>query len=1130
MLDVTAILLAIALYLGVLVGVGWRADHRVSQPDGRWRAIRYGLSLATLCSAWTYFGAVGDASRGSWLFVANAIGPVLAVTLFAPVWRRIALLAKQENVGSLADFLAARYGKSRPLGILVTCVAMLGALPYIALQLAVLTHVWAFAIGRHGGSGLQSILMIAVLVVMAMVFGTRRPSLTQHSRGFVSIIAIESGVKLSGLLAVAGLSLYALMVMPHPVETMLAAVPPFDYSSLATFATLTLLCTVTAFTLPRQFHLGFVALEAPADIGMASKVVPLYFGLWVVATLVIALGIRTGLGMMGISPYLQMLAIPMVRGDTLVALAAWLGGISAGGAMVVVELTAISAMVSNEIVLPLVSSALRERQAGSTIGGLIVLVRRITIVVIAALAWAYYLGVRGVEGPTDLGLTALTAFAQLVPPLLGGIYWRRGHAHGALAGVGAGILVWAIAIAAPAFVPPMGAPADGLGNNLWSVYSGSEAQWAILASLIANTACFIGVSLRARPRLIDTIQANSFVASNVPSHPRGGHEIDATMADLRHLLAQFLGEAEAGRTLRDIASSVRLGPLDEAQPVSPAAVRAAERVLAGVIGAPSARNVVAIAMAAGQRDAEEIGRILDEAGHAVHFSRELLQTTLESLPQGVCVVDGEAHIVAWNSRYLEFLGLAAENVHVGKALGSLLALATVGDTAQSYRRWREALRNGAAMHEELTLNGGRIFTLAGRILAGGDYLMTLTDITDLKQAEQVLTQNQEVLEQKVEARTRALTDANTAIEAARRDAEQATGAQRRFVAAASHDLVQPLHAARLFIGNALLAASDPAQHDLLQKADQAVEGAHRLLHALMKLSQLELGALHPRLEAVDAGAMLASLAAEFEPMAKARRLELVVLPTLRWVRTDRDLLRSILQNLLVNALRYTPQGRVVVVVRRAGDAARFEVRDTGVGIADEHLPTVFREFSRLAEGQGMADGAGLGLSIVARIAEALGHQVGVVSKRGIGSVFSVTVAAAAPRPVRMVAVQAPANLRGLRVLCVEDDEDVLLGTAALIERWGGVVTAVTRIVDVPGEADWDAVIADYKLGAGDGLALLRELSERAGLRVLVTATSGQDWAERLPREGIHVLSKPMPPLALQRLLEQQARAVNRAPM
>jgi CheY-like chemotaxis protein len=407
-------------------------------------------------------------------------------------------------------------------------------------------------------------------------------------------------------------------------------------------------------------------------------------------------------------------------------------------------------------------------------------------------------------------------------------------------------------------------------------------------------------------------------------------------------------------------------------------------------------------------------------------------------------------------------------------------------------------------------------------LAGGDYLMTLTDISDLKQAEQVL-------ERRVDERTRALTIANAAMEAARRDAEQATGTQRRFVAAASHDLVQPLHAARLFIGNALLGAQDGAQRDLLLKADQSVEGAHRLLLALLKLSQLELGALRPRLEPVDAGELLSSLAAEFEPMAKARRLELVVFPSAKWVMTDRDLLRSILQNLLVNALRYTHQGRVVVVARRAGDGVRFEVRDTGVGIADEHLPIVFGEFSRLVDGQQMAEGAGLGLSIVARIAHALGHRVGVASKKGVGSVFSVQVAATAPQPRRVQAAQAFANLQGLRVLCVEDDEDVLMATSALIERWGGVVSAVSKIADLPDGRGWDVAIADYNLGQGDGLSLLRDLAPRADLRILVTATPEPGWADSLPGEAIHLLRKPLPPLALHLLLQQQALALNRAP-
>lgn len=1107
MLDTTAMFAAIAIYIALLVTVGWLAERRDWRLSPRWRAVRHGLSLATLCSAWTYFGAVGEASRGSWLFVANALGPMLAITVFAPVWRRIAVLAKQENVGSLADFLAARYGKSRRLGILVTLVATLGALPYIALQLAVLGRAFSFATARGGDGALEAGALIAGLAALAVVFGTRRPSLTQRNQGFVSMIAVESLIKLSGLVATAALMLVLIALAAPHAPTTVPPVPPLR-DALALFATLTFLCTITTVTLPRQFHLAFVTLESPDDIAGAGRVVVGYFALWVAATLAIAVGVRSGYAVAGVDPAMQMLAVPLARGEPGVAMLAWLGGLSAGGAMVIVELTALSAMVSNEIVLPLIAPRLRHnRLAGREIGGAIVLVRRLTIAGIALLALVYHLGSAGAAGPTEQGLTALTAFAQLVPPLVGGLYWRRGHARGAMAGLIAGIAVWAWLIAAPAFLGAHGAIAG----------PAVPVEAAVAISLMANVACFVGFSWSAEPRLIDQIQANSFVAGPSGPAPAPRRAIEATMHDLRRLLAQFLGEAEAARALADIARDARRRPDDADAAVSPQMVRAAERVLAGVIGAPSARNVVAIAIAAGEHDAAAIARILDEAGDAVHFSRELLQTTLESLPQGVCVIDSGALIVAWNAPFLGFMGLDPGAVHVGAPLPELLEAGRRPGAREAFDRWRGAQSRSIPMAEEGPLGEGaetRVFSLTGRSLPGGDYLMTLADITELKRAEQVLTQNQEALEARVEERTRELTQANAALESARALAEAATGVQRRFVAAASHDLVQPMHAARLFIGNALLGKEHGAEAALLARADQAVEGAHRMLQALLKLSQLELGALKPHVEPVDAAALLRDLAAEFEPLAHARQLQLACLPGHDWVRTDRDLLRSILQNLLVNALRYTPHGRVVLAARRRGPDLRIEVRDSGVGIDPLALPEAFGEFARLAEGAALAEGAGLGLSIVARIAQALDHPLDVRSRPGLGSTFAVTVPRTRPAPV-VTPVRLPAvDLAGLCVLCIDDDADVLTATAALIRRWGAEVIALPGADGVPTARAFDAVIADYKLAQGNGLNLLRDLAGRAALRLLVTATPDDLPGAALAAEGIEVMTKPLPPLAL----------------
>ncbi|WP_408589035.1 ATP-binding protein [Novosphingobium sp.] len=1126
------VIAAIAAYLVVLIAIGWRADRlAVSPMRERLRPALHGLSLATLCSAWTYFGAVGDASKGSWLFVANALGPILAITVGYSVWRRIARLAKRENVGSLADFLAARYGKSRSLGILAAVVAGLGALPYIALQLTVLTSTWHYVGGRSDQAGWQTAGLTAVLAAIAIFFGARRPSLTQHNRGLVGMLAFESVVKLTGLLGVAGLALLLFSRSPMGIAHSFAEAMPVRPMSGGAFLTLVMLCTVTAFTLPRQFHLSFVAIENVEDSRSAAWIVPVYFTLWVAATLVIAVAIRAGYGEPGVTPQLQVLGVPAHAGYLLIALLALLGGLSAGAAMVVVELTAVSAMVSNEIVLPLLSGTLGSRPGEADAGRAVVRVRRWTIVAMAALAWCYFLGIRTVEGPTELGLTALTAFAQLMPALIGGIYWRRGHAHGAIAGIMAGMAVWALAIAAPAFVANDGQFASLALGSLWPS-PGWPTELAVWFSLALNGSLYIVVSLRTVPRLIDTIQANSFVEESGRAPLGDGRQIKATVAHLRALLVQFLGRQEADKALREFNADARHGALGDQQSITPALARAAERLLAGVIGAPSARNVVAIALAVDSQDANEISSILDEAGHAVHFNRELLQTTLDSLPQAVSVLDAQLALVAWNAAFLRFLSIAVDDVHVGKSLPALVRAggrsAAAQETRERLLECAAAVRAGAPVVTEHDVGEGLVVQIAGRGLAGGDFLLTLTDVSDLRAAEHVLTRSKAELEALVEERTAALVSANLALAEATRLAEQATRSQRRFVASASHDLVQPLHAARLFIGNALVGADDADRATpLLRKADQSVEGAHRLLHALLNLSRLEIGALEPKLEAVDLGDLLQSLAEEFAQQACTRGLELVVLPTSRWVRSDRDLLRAMLQNLMLNALRYTPQGRVVVCTRlacasadEAGDAAggsvRIEVRDTGVGIASDKLPRAFAEFSRLDEGQSLASGAGLGLSIVARIADVLGHRIAVRSAPGRGSVFSIRAPVSAPVVRAAAPARSVANLAGLRVLCVDDEHDVLAGTSALIERWGASVAAAAscgEALQLPGQ--WDVVLADYHLGDGDGLSLLRKLRERARLRLLVTATPDAGWIANLGDEGIACLTKPLAPLELQ---------------
>ena len=1124
MFSPIALVAAMAGYAALLIGIAWRADNsRGSRRNPTVRALLYGLSLATISSSWTYFAAIGEARHGSWLYFASGLGPIVAVTLGFPLWRRIALLAEQENVGSIADFLAARYGKSRSLGRLVAIVATLGALPYIALQLIMLNKVWAFVTGTVPLRPMQTLLFMGVLMILAILFGTRRPSLTKHSRGMVTMVAVEACIKLLGLVGVAALCIWLAMTQPGTGSRLMAAVPPLSPSLKLPFASALLLSTLTAFTLPRQFHLGFVTLEKSSDIWAAKWLVPVYFGLWPLAVLIIGTAARANLGLPGVAGDLQVLAIPLGHDAPALTLLALLGGWSAGFAVIVVEATAVSAMVSNELVLPWLASRSWRDWSGKTAGQSVLRVRRATILVIGLLGWLYFLGVRqGIE-LSHLGFTALAAFAQLFPALVGAIYWPRGHARGAIAGIMAGTLLWGALIVAPTFLTEFDSAVESAAPPIWLLSGSWSFQVALFASLALNLCLYVLVSLRTQPRLIDTIQANIFVDPSWSRQPQDFESLGATVGDLRTLLTQFVGEQEAERALRDPQATGRVAPLDDTLPINSEMARAAERSLAGVVGAPSARNLVAIALAADRQDATEISRILDEAAHAVQFSRELLQTILDTLDQAVCVTDSELRLVAWNANYLRLLAVPLEGSYAGKHIDESFAGGAPQPDELTARRYlaqrREAVSNRTRIQDELMLASGRALRVIGTPLGVSDYMTTFVDITDLKVAERVLALSNEELEDRVHQRTTELTTTNLELASAKQLAERVTGAQRRFVAAASHDLVQPLHAARLFIARAKADIEETKTVTFLDRADHSVESAHRLLRALLNLSQLEVGVVGPKFEPVDAGLLLMSLFEEFTPQAEARGLELVILSTSTWVTSDPDLLRSMLQNLILNAIRYTPRGRVVVACRRSGTGARFEVRDSGVGIPEDALPTAFAEYRRLTDGESMSEGVGLGLSIVARISQVLDHPVSARSKPGKGSVFSITVPTVGSRSSAPLPQTGRVDLAGLRVLCVDDEPDVLASTKALIERWGACVTAAASAEEVDGISDsWDVVLADLRLGGDSGLELLKRLQGRAHLRVLITATPVEALKNFLVAEGIRLFSKPIEPAALKSVL------------
>jgi CheY-like chemotaxis protein len=398
-------------------------------------------------------------------------------------------------------------------------------------------------------------------------------------------------------------------------------------------------------------------------------------------------------------------------------------------------------------------------------------------------------------------------------------------------------------------------------------------------------------------------------------------------------------------------------------------------------------------------------------------------------------------------------------------------------------------------------------------MTGGGYVKCFTDITAEAEARAGLENARAELEMRVAERTQQLQIANAAL-------GKATADKTRFLAAASHDLLQPLHAARLFTA-ALAGDVAPHGQPLLANVDRSIAAADQLLRALLDISKLDAGGIRPEPTRFALRALLAELVESFAPMAAEKRLALRLGPGDAWVETDRNLLRSVVQNFLSNAVRYTDRGGIVIGVRRRGQLARIEVRDTGLGIAAPDRDRIFREFERL--GHGSEAGLGLGLAIAQRTAALLGAPIDLWSVPGRGSRFAVTLPgvaagskiAAGNRPRRLV---EPGIMAGLRVLVIDDDAAIREGCAALLASWGcGALVAASGAAARAVIADADAALVDLDLGeADDGLALVAALRRaRPGIDyALVTADRSAAIVARCAAAGVVLLAKPIDPARL----------------
>ncbi len=668
MLNTTVVAVIIALYMAALFSIAHFGDKRaelghsiISNP------YVYSLSIAVYCTAWTFFGSVGYAAKNGLGFLPIYLGPTLMAALWWFVLRKIIRISRKQRITSIADFIGSRYGKSALVTGLVTIIAVIGILPYISLQLKAISS--SFEIVKHypllvmpsasvsGEFWHDTAFYIALLLAaFTILFGTRHIDVTERHEGMVAAIAFESIVKLVAFVAVGLYVTFALFNGPTDIFSQISADP--DKAKLLTmdalpggyanWFALTLISMSAILFLPRQFQVTVVENVDDEHLRKASWLFPLYLLLINLFVLPLALGGLLLFDGAGVDPDTFVLTIPMAQDAQLLTLLVLIGGVSAATGMVIVATIALSTMVSNELLMP---ALLRRRLAQQPDGLLlesdltrwVLRNRRLSILIILMLAYLYFRLIGESYALVSIGLVSFVAAAQFAPAIIVGMYWKGANRAGALAGLGAGFLIWTYTLLLPAFAKSGWLPIEFVNDGLFGIAllkpyalfgltDLDHITHAVFWSLPVNLFLLITVSLRSESNAIEQLQANEFVDA-FKDATADKKRVDVwqgsvTVSALIALVARFTGEKVATEKFNLFAKKHNFTFDDKTIAQSHThLVSYGERLIAGIIGAASARVMISTLYKAQTLNIEDVMDIIDETSQVVEYSHKLEEKT-----------------------------------------------------------------------------------------------------------------------------------------------------------------------------------------------------------------------------------------------------------------------------------------------------------------------------------------------------------------------------------------------------------------------------------------------------------------------------------------------------------------------
>ncbi|MCV2403347.1 PAS-domain containing protein [Marinomonas sp. C2222] len=1137
------VLLAIFYVFGLFCIAIWGDKQGPKAKRLTHHPIVYSLSLAIFCTAWTFYGAIGEAARSGWNYLPILLGPILLYRFGFPLLRKMIRVSQKENITSIADFISSRYGKRPITAPLIILICMLAVIPYIALQLKAIGSSFALFVNQDESSIHFAVLIAAVLIgVFAMLFGTRKVEVTEYRSGMMLAIGAESLFKLIAIVALGLVVIFMaksinLQGLARNIDSSVWA--PEQFLSFP-FIMQTFMAAAAVICLPRQFHVTVVDHQDNQQSELARWLFPLYLLIFAVMIPPIAIAGQTFFTS-DVNPDTYVIQFALISDNLALQMLIFLGGMSATTAMIIMATFSLSIMISNDVILPIMlARASAQQQSLPLYSRKILIVRRLAIAGILTLSFLYYKEMAHNDSLSGMGILAFSLVLQLMPAVVGGLYWKRAHAHGVYTGLTLGFLTWVLIM-----MLPLTGDVEWVHRNVKP--SSEHISYGAFISLVANIIGYVVGSLLSTERLIDRIQATAFVNPKTELEQNFAKpKSKATNGDFFVLLETFLGRQKCKQVLISYEIDYNQTISENASPDRPF-IDYCERVLGGVLGGSSARTIINSVLIDKQIRVEEMVTYFDETTQAIQFSQNLLFISMDNLDQGISVIDKDLRVVAWNKTYSTLYPYPEGMLKVGLSVEALIRFNAsrgecgAGELEDLVNRRLDHLKRGTSYRFLRRRGNGRVIEIVGNPLPDGGFVTSFTDVTIHIESQQALKEANIDLENRVVARTQEIQSVNyeliqeierrnsaeQALISAKAEAEQANASKTEFLALASHDILQPLNAAKLYMSVLQSSKLPKDSSEIVSKLFDSLESTETLIATLLEIARLDQGAIQPKLEDCNLQDILTPIVAEFGVIAENKNLLLSSRLRPLHVHTDPIYLRRIIQNFVSNAVKYTEKGRVLLGVRSRKEQVYVQVWDTGVGIPAAQQEKIFEDFYRWENNP--EPGMGLGLGLVQRMQTQLGLVTEIHSTPGKGSCFSIGIplahqTTAAPLPVNETIEEVLTPQTNCYVWCIDDDKNNLQAMSTLLNHWQCECQTFDQFDDaLQAEGVAELLLVDYHLDENkDGVSLIKALRLQAGKEipaVLITAMRDPELVDMCKAENITYMAKPAKPAKLRALIQ-----------